>query len=146
MYEYQPEFNRERASQRVKLLDRVRFQFYPATTVLDTWSGQIMSVPQAYAGKITSVVIRKGSYDLAVPASTVVGDSVELHAFGRNDGIAVKMGMSAVVTKPDGTTLSGKYEMLTAQNAGQTLRFSIMNIAINVGGSWTAVITYYAIY
>lgn len=118
-----------------------------ATTPLASWSGNIAQVG-GYVGQITSVVIRKGSQDLAVPAALTLNDSVELHAFGylSSSSPAVKCGMSATVTKPDGTTQTGKYEMLTQQNPGQTLRFSIMNLAINQSGTWKAAISYYAIY
>ena len=118
-----------------------------ATQTMKTWSGAIAQVG-GYVGNITSVVIRKGTSDLAVPATLKMGDAVELHAFGYLDSSspAVVCGMRATVTKPGGQTLTGQYEMTTKQNPGQTLRFSIMNISIDQPGQWTAVIEYYAKY
>jgi hypothetical protein len=115
---------------------------------LATWLGNILSVPEPYKGTITKVVIRKDSSDLSTPASLKVGDSCELHGFGRLDAssVAVRCGMRATVTKPDTTQLSGKYEMSTKQDPGQELRFSIMNISVDKAGSWSAVVEYYAIY
>jgi len=115
---------------------------------LNTWSGNIISVPAAYKGTITKVVIRKDSSDLTAPASLKVGDSCELHAFGKLDAssVAVKCGMRATVIKPDGSSLTGQYQMTTKQDPGQELRFPIMNIAIDKAGMWTAnVVEYYTI-
>jgi hypothetical protein len=107
-----------------------------------------VTLAPSYAGQITRVVIRKNSSDLLVPASLKIGDSCELHGFGKlaSTSPAVKCGMRATVTKPDLTQLSGKYEMITKQDPGQELRFSIMNISVDKAGSWSAVIEYYAIY
>jgi hypothetical protein len=115
---------------------------------LDDEMTRSVSLTPSYTGQITGVVIRKNSSDLSVPASLKVGDSCELHAFGKlaSTSPAVKCGMKATVTKPDTTQLSGKYEMSTKQDPGQELRFSIMNISVDKAGSWSAVIDYYATY
>jgi len=104
-----------------------------------------VSLTPAYKGTITSVVIRKDSSDLSVPASLKMGDSCELHAFGRNDNGATRMGMEATITKPDGSVITGKHDMTTQQDQGQTLRFSIANISVNQAGTYSAQIRYYTL-
>lgn len=115
---------------------------------LATWYGNIITVPTAYKGSITSVLIRKDSADLPVPASLKVGDSCELHVLARLDStsLAVKCGVKANISKPNGSIITGQKDMITAQNPGQELRFTVMSFIIDQSGAWIAnSIEYYTI-
>ena len=114
---------------------------------MHTWSGSIISVPTAYTGIITRILIRMGATDYTVPATIQLNSSVELVAYGKLDSasLAVKTGMRATVTAPGKTPVTWVKEMITKQNPGQELRFDIKSFIADTVGTWTAIIEYYAI-
>lgn len=126
----------------------------PGSTILKTWSGQVLNAVATLAGRIDDVFVSKGETGLvSVKTSPVTvykfGESFELHVDVTNlSTAAIKTGVGVVVTKPDGTKLTcppaGIDWFLLAQGVNVKLRARINIAVVDLAGYWSAVVTYYA--
>jgi len=126
----------------------------PGSTILKTWSGNVLDAVATLAGRIDDVFVSKGETGLVSVKTAPVtvkkfGESFEIHVDVTNlSTAAIKTGVGIVVTKPDGTTLvcppAGIDWFLLAQGVNVKLRARIQCPMVDQAGYWSAVVTYYA--
>ncbi len=165
MYEYQPEFNRERASQgavvrtpipeyirQAFLLDQViitpRGMYRPYAATLAAWSGTVLAAALTYAGRIDTIKVSKAEVGLVPVPATVHADGQTFEIWVEATNLSsqsIKTGVEVIVTKPDGSKVTPAIDWTaTTQGVNSKLTWKYNIAAVNLAGTWTAVITYYA--